>query len=331
MLKTTLKIATLSAVSLTLLSACSVAKTLENAQDQLDNQFDKLDNEVERLERLARLARPTPPSSPAAAVADRVVSYHNATLTSTNTESQDTFSVRAGTTADTLIMTVNEVNYPLTKDTTAFNRNAFRGTGITSLSDDNPNSPAIIADIEDVVAGTHATVQGMFVRYRIDANDPNARGLNFTGSPNGYATIGTRTDASAVTSQTATATYNGTMQLLTVPTTGPVRPPNKGDLAMTVDFDANTVSGTGTVSLTGGNGIITFDSASISDNGFAGTFTMNDALRTDMSITDNPTGNYAGNFFGPAADDLAGVMRFGAQSGAIGIGGFRADRQDPAQ
>ena len=328
MLKTTLKITALSVVSLTLLTACGLASKIEDeldkVEDDIDNETDKVQDE---LDRLARLARPTPPSSPVVAVADRVVSYHNATVTSTNTETQDTFSVRAGTTTDTLIMTVNGVEYPLTKDTGSFNRDAFRATGITSLSDNNPNSPAIIADIEDVVAGTHATVQGMFVRYRIDANDPNARGLNFTGSPNGYATIGTRTDASAVTSQTATATYNGTMQLLTVPTTGPVRPPNKGDLAMTVDFDANTVSGTGTVSLSGGAGIVTFGSAPIVGNGFAGTFTMNDVLRGDMSITDNPTGNYAGNFFGSAADDIAGVMRFEAQSGAIGIGGFRGDRQ----
>ena len=63
-------------------------------------------------------------------------------------------------------------------------------------------------------------------------------------------------------------------------------------------------------------------------------------MREWYDLSDNPTGHYDGNFFGPNADDLAGVMRFeGTETEAIGptdrpyggavfgIGGFRGDRQ----
>ena len=337
MLKTTLKITALSVVSLTLLFACGgAANKLEDAEDRREDAEDAEEDrkEDEREDFAASI-------TPIASVADRVASEHTGgefsnndtpnntnddTFDATYIETQDTFSVRAGANA-TLIMTVDGVDHTLSKNT----QNYYSGTGEIFLSDNLPNLSATI-DIEEVVAGTHATVQGMFVYYGTNANDYDSGesdfDLDYTG---GYATIGTRTTAPVVASQTATATYNGTMQLLTSQTevTGNNSVNSSGSLAMTVDFDANTVSGTGTISISGGDGIITFGSAPISGNGFAGTFTLDSALLTKHSITDTPTGNYAGNFFGSVADDLAGVMRIQGKDDretVRGHGGFRADR-----
>ena len=340
MLQTTLKITALSVVSLTLLFACGgAANKLEDAEDRREDAEDAEEDrkEDEREDFAASI-------TPIASVADRVASEHTGgefsnnntpnitnddTFDATYIETQDTFSVRAGATANTLIMTVDGVDHTLSKNAQSY----YSGTGEIFLSDNLPNLSATITDIEEVVAGTHATVQGMFVYYGTNANDYDSGAsdfdLDYTG---GYATIGTRTTAPVVASQTATATYNGTMQLLTSQTevTGNNSINSSGSLAMTVDFNADTVSGTGTISISGGDGIITFGSAPISGNGFAGTFTMNPALLTKHSITDTPTGNYAGNFFGPAANDLAGVMRIQGKDDretVRGLGGFRADRE----
>ncbi len=338
MLKTTLKITALSVVSLTLLSACGgAANKLEDAEDRREDAEDaEEDRKEDEREDFAASITPT------ASVADLVASEHtggefsnNGTPNNTNDdtfdatyiETQDTFSVRAGANA-TLIMTVNSVNYTLSQ-LAGHGAGSYSAGGSNGVSLEGSNSSE---SLQQVIAGTHATIQGDYVRYATDTNDYDSGAsdfdLDYTG---GYATIGTRTTAFVVTSQTATATYNGTMQLLTSQTevTGNNSVNSSGSLAMTVDFDANTVSGTGTISISGGDGIITFGSAPISGNGFAGTFTMNPALLTRHSITDTPTGNYAGNFFGSVADDLAGVMRIQGKDDretVRGLGGFRADR-----
>ena len=386
MLKTTLKITALSAVSLTLLSACGAASKLEDAadraQDELDNAADRAENERERLARL------TPPSSPTAAVADRVVStrglgpYTNAgtfeargerlsndeqnartlddSYNITYTETQDTFAlVQSG---ENLVMTVNGTAYTFTPS-----------VNIPAVAPSNSNptgSPASYdwvavdagrifstgtPDIRNVLDGTDPSVQGTYVDYSTLLNIASSQidiNLDYT---DGFATIGIQTLPSVVASQTATATYTGRVQLnvqsnftkiagqanaSSSVTGSSTEYLTNGDLTMTANFTNNTIAGGATYSvadlstgqqISNREAIITFNSAPIVGNGFAGTFSMNADYRSVQGITNNPTGNYAGNFFGPAADDIAGVMRFDAQGSAVGLGGFRADRQVPTQ
>ncbi len=80
----------------------------------------------------------------------------------------------------------------------------------------------------------------------------------------------------------------------------------------------------------GNAGILTLQETDINHNGFTGSFVMDDDARTLFGITDNPTGTYAGNFFGPEAQDLAGVLSLNATTNvsgqSFGGGGFQADR-----
>ena len=388
MLKTTLKIAALSAVSLTLLSACGAASKLEDAadraQDELDNAADRAENERERLARL------TPPSNSVAAVADRVSSVRHVgpfsnggTYTEasgggetpasaldnsyniTATESQDTFALRQ--VGENLVMTVNGTDYTFTPGTPSGLLNTSQGetpptsygwdaTGANLNDRSNINNEARYIDLRDVLDGTHPEIQGTYVNFDTTPDISNTAtrdfSLNYTS---GFATVGMRTPTSVVASQTATATYTGLVQLNVQSnfskTAGQSHSSSfigstteflsGGTLNMTANFTANTIAGEVKYSAADsstsqpipnrGEAIITFNSAPIVGNGFAGTFTMNSEYRNVEGITNNPTGNYTGNFFGPAADDIAGVMRFEAQSGAIGIGGFRGDRQVPTQ
>ncbi len=150
--------------------------------------------------------------------------------------------------------------------------------------------------------------------------------------------MGIPTPASTVASQTATATYTGLMEFETLAShvtdiaSQDSRIYYAGDLTMTVNFTINTVAGTGSIERRGSPaGAIIFAPAPIVGNGFEGVFTLDSALRTNAGLTNNPVGNYKGNFFGPNADDLAGVLRFNsanAHGNVNGLGGFRGDRQD---
>ncbi len=365
MLKTTLKITALSAVSLTLI-ACG-----GSGNDNLN-----------------------PPSSPAAAVADRVVSlrqvgpYNNGGTFSvrgeTNvseaeynrrslddsydlktTESQDTFAiVQSG---NNLVMTVNGTAYTFTPEEVSAavapspsNGNVGRPASYRWITTADGDLGSFNNDIRTVMNGTHPTIQGDYVNY--SAGPRFDRAINETlDATFGIATIGIQTPASVVASQTATATYTGRVSFTTQSnitktagiddyTEALVYPYEGqfgfrgGDLIMTANFANNTIAGEqkylfatlGSTSelIEGREAILTFNSAPIVGNGFAGTFTMNTDYQRFRGLTsNNPAGNhYAGNFFGPNADDIAGVLRFDGQAGVIGIGGFRADRDvDPAQ
>ncbi len=334
MLKTTLKIAALSAVSLTLI-ACGGSGGGGNNNSALN-----------------------PPSSPTAAVADRVTSVRvvgpfnnggipiqtrNFSYNLTADETQDTFAlVQSG---NNLVMTVNGTAYTFTPENAS-------STGSYDWITDGAgrlfNSSSSGADIRTVLNGTHSTIQGDYVDYSTLPNlESHTGNLDYT---TGYATIGIQTLPSVVASQTATATYQGAIELdllsastkiagqedetnsITGSTTEYI---TGGDLTMTANFTNNTIAGGAAFNvrsvatdqlIPNRVATVTFNSAPIVGNGFAGTFTMNAEYRNVQGITNNPTGNYAGNFFGPAADDIAGVMRFGAQGSAVGIGGFRADR-----
>ncbi len=361
MLKTTLKITALSAVSLTLI-ACGGS----GGNDNLD-----------------------PPSSPAAAVADRVVSfrgvgpYSNGGTAYSNDLSQaaaeivqldNSQNITYTETQDTFALAQSGANLVMTVNGTAYTFTPAIGTPAIAATTGNAGSPATYEwaavgdghlfgssnDIRTVLNGTHPTVQGSWIGYGTapenSLQDISIRDfdLDFTS---GYATIGIQTLPSVVASQTATATYVGNGSLN--PTQGTqvklagVAAPSIGndglymDINFNVNFGTNTVSGTGTDVTTNFaqqnqdgsypeiiNGIITFGSAPIVGNGFAGTFTIDSGGRNRFGISGNPIGNYAGNFFGPAADDIAGVMRIqgtNALGTIYGGGGFRADRQDPAQ
>ncbi len=364
MLKTTLKITALSAVSLTLIACGS------GGNDNLD-----------------------PPSSPAAAVADRVVSvrlvgpfnnggtfFRDGEISVSEAEGtrrylDDSYDLKISETQDTfalvqsganLIMTVNGTAYTFTPEETS-----------AAVRDPNDNSRIITParygwnavadgdlsgfsnDLRTVLNGTHPTIQGDYVEYSTGPRFDRAvnETIDYTG---GFATVGIQTPASVVASQTATATYTGRVQLNGqggfTKTAGiddyvdPLVYPDEfqfsyldGQLIMTANFTNNTIAGEqkyrvatlgSNEPIAGREATLTFNPAPIVGNGFAGTFTMNTDYQRFRGLTsNNPAGNhYAGNFFGPNADDIAGVMRFDGQAGVIGTGGFRADRDvDPAQ
>ena len=365
MLKTTLKITALSAVSLTLI-ACGGSGGGDNNPAL------------------------NPPASPAAAVADRVVSfrgvgpYSNGGTAYSNDLSQaaaeivqldNSQNITYTETQDTFALAQSGANLVMTVNGTAYTFTPAIGTPAIAATPGNAGSPATYEwaavgdgylfgssnDTRTVLNGTHPTVQGGWVGYGTfpegSLQDISIRDFNLDAT-SGYATIGIQTLPSVVASQTATATYTGNGSLnqtqgTQVKLAGVALPfIGEGGLYMrinfNVDFGANTVSGTGTDVSTNFsaqpnqdgsypetiNGIVTFGVAPIVDNGFAGTFTIDSGGQNRFGISGNPTGNYAGNFFGPDADDIAGVMRIqgtNALGTVYGGGGFRADRQEPAQ
>ncbi len=181
-----------------------------------------------------------------------------------------------------------------------------------------------------ILKGIHPTVQGDYFEYW--ANTEGLDGNEDGNYVKGFATMGVQTDATVVDSQSAVAIYRGGGSLRSYEALGKSYGYNQDirlAITMSVDFDANTIEGTG-LRTNGGypeefDEKVIFNSAPIVDNGFEGTFTLNSEWRKSFGLTDNPTGQYRGNFFGPNADDLAGVMSFDGVD-TDGIGGFRADR-----
>ncbi len=235
--------------------------------------------------------------------------------------------------ADNFILTVNGVEHVI-NGATFSNYNSdliqYDGSGGVRILVASNNNLAGILD------GTHPTIQGTFIDYSTDTNDYTDGGsrynLNYSA---GYATIGRRTPADVVANQSAIATYNGLMSLdiglsEEVSGSGSVY---YSDISMEVNFTANTIAGSGTFALIGDSsqrGAVNFMTAPIIGNGFAGNFTFDTAFYRDVGITNSPTGQYAGNFFGENAEDLAGVMQMdgiSANGAIISAGGFRADRQ----
>ena len=339
MLKTTLKITALSAVSLTLLSACGAASKAADLAGNAANDLNRLaggngnnptPHVADRVTSRQALNVPSDNGTPDNTADDTVQSTHSAT--------QDTFSVRTDG-ADALIMTVDGVDYPLQPParsgtggfyTSPSSENTYFNLGNLGSANDSPAN-----ELYQIIAGTHDTIQGAYARYVAQTDIPNSESYH---TQTGFATIGTQTTDTVVTNQTATATYTGGMWIEAY-TTGIVDTDYGGDRSLpvtfNVNFDTNMISGEAAQGdLQFGESVITFAPAPIVGNGFAGTFTMNQVTREGLALNNNPTGGYAGNFFGPAADDLAGVLEFFGTSevGALfGQGGFRADRQDPAQ
>ena len=248
----------------------------------------------------------------------------------TRSKTQDTFGISRDEGEDpVLTMTVNGVGHkvaPYLRDL------GFSGGKVTIYYNENGVGPYFTgsADIKKIIRGTHATIQGDYVGYATDMTDYGvSESVDYT---RGFATIGIQTPAPVVDAQTAVATYNGTGSLLADLNSGDYNfwRSLRVSITMNVDFDANTIAGTGTERHSQNK--ITFNSAPIVGNGFEGTFAMNSHARNNFNLDGNPTGQYGGNFFGANADDLAGVMSFQGASKDLGVdiigsGGFRADRQ----
>ena len=363
MLKTTLKIAALSAVSLTFLSACGASNLLNEINNALNADNSETRNNSSTFSGFLAV-----PEGQPEAVADRIASLKSVgryvldptapeqlfgfepyRAPVTYSQVNDTFSlVKAD---DGFTMTVNGVKYPISDVSEAHgNETRYKGADGTSIwivVDDPPNGRDIETYLTKVLDGTHAEVKGTFMSYNTDVNYYNTQpqsnyDIDHTA---GYATIGVQTTPEVVANQTATATYTGSM-MLDINTSGAnvgFKNTYNGTLSMDVNFQDSMIEGVASYTTYNSKGLINagkinFAPTPIIGNGFAGDFTFDSSMRRHMGLTNNPTGSYAGNFFGPDADDLAGIVQFngitnrndkvGRPGGnVIGIGGFRADRQ----
>ncbi len=326
-----------------ILTACGASGAINNLNNSLNNSLNMENSDDDDSD--DKVSGDVPEPTPT--ITDRVVSFSVTGTYSTNgTENNDgddiiraTYSKTEDTTAlvrraDNFILTVNDVEHVINGATFSnFNGDLIRyeGSGGVRILVATNNNLAGILD------GTHPTVQGTFIDYTTDPNDYTVGGPNYNFNHTlGYITIGRQTSAEVVANQSAIATYNGRMVLDTglAETTSGAGATYLSDISMEVNFTANTVSGAGTFPLIGDSsqsGAVNFMSAPIIGNGFAGSFTFDSAFYGDIGVTNSPTGQYVGNFFGENAEDLAGVMQLdgiSANGAIIGVGGFRADRQD---
>jgi len=145
-----------------------------------------------------------------------------------------------------------------------------------------------------------------------------------------YAVFGTETK-DADLAGLPTASYNGRARLDRYPQTGFVNSPTSrtvynGDVAMTADFGAGTISGSisnMTQRFGDGNndpiaGSITMNPAPFQVNAYQGTLTPDAAFRTAADIGSFNAG-YSGAFYGPAAEETAGTIS-GTGTGTDGAG-----------
>ncbi len=286
---------------------------------------------------------------------------NGAHTTTTSATTNDAFNLITENKNVAYTMTINGVNSGFDSDFIESFKDVFRYANHFGERDDRYkanlfSSPAKNGNIRQVLNGTHPTIQGDYFGYRSYPGDGRYYEDRYTNVA-GFATIGIQTDAAVVNSQTAVAVYRGEGFLGTREVgIGKIvgLDYNRGGrliINMTVNFDADTIEGSGGHAPLERYGFlddkIIFNRTPIGGNGFEGTFTMNSGLRDHFDLTNNPTGRYSGNFFGPNADDLAGVMSFDATAlkyyytyvdGSLdpivntshinvnGIGAFRADR-----
>ena len=345
MKKQILTLAILSATSLTFLSACGSGSGTGTGIDSNNAPTTLLPDPVAALaDRVASLRNVGTYNN--GGTTDGATAQNDDTRDYTYSEVEETFALRVRD-DETLIMTINGSETILERqgegEEWRFGNSSY-GVILTSTHSDN--------SLHNVLRGGNELIHGTYVSYSTDINDYDSGASSFDFDETiGYAAVGIKTPASVVVSQTATATYLGHMRFRTRPervttldavsnenynSSYDVSVPGSG-LTMEVDFDANTIAGTGNIqkydSANGVDidvGVITFASAPITGNGFEGTFTLDRALRTDIGLTNNPTGNYSGNFFGPDVNNLAGVMRFNgtnANGVVLGIGGFSANKR----
>lgn len=157
--------------------------------------------------------------------------------------------------------------------------------------------------------------------YVWDGTEPNKYG---------FAVVGTETKAEALAGM-PTATYTGRARLNAFPDSGEPsfstsRTVVRGDVEMTADFGAGTIAGqidnletrpAGGADFAATNGTIAMNETAITGNSFAGTTTPDADLRTALDLSDDTSGTYAGRFYGPNAEEVAGTLTI---SGADGSG-----------
>ena len=281
----------------------------------------------------------------------------------------DPFNLRAGDAPDTFVMTAGGIDYIVsygeknsrtlesedgvllnTSDRFSVNADLYRNDDSFS---DILNKFLTGTPVGDAYGGD---VYGAYVYYGIDISGfsiddtvaykkGDRREINDYKFSSGFATIGVLTTPAQIQEQTATATYQGRLQLEYA-----LARANNNDIDdldtvhqyygaqanFDVDFDANTISGGATFSryvvatqesINIGNA--TFGVADINSNSFVGNFILDRGARALFFLTDNPVGQYAGNFFGPNAESLAGVVSINGTTPnglTIGAGGFDANK-----
>ncbi|MEO9466769.1 transferrin-binding protein-like solute binding protein [Sulfitobacter pontiacus] len=158
-----------------------------------------------------------------------------------------------------------------------------------------------------------------------------------------FAILGTET-ADADLKDLPKAQYSGRSRVNVVPNSGfesnrESRFKVRSEVAMTADFGAGEVWGTignttvedpetGDIDSVGGT--VSMDKSSFDNNGFAGTLTPDETFIDELDVV-SLSGNYSGAFYGPDADEVAGVMTWdlvAPDRPLNGSGFFTADKVD---
>lgn len=276
----------------------------------------------------------------------------------------DPFNLRAGDAPDTFVMTAGGTDYIVSYDeennrTLGINAGILLNisNGFNVNADLYRNDDSFSDILNEFLTGTPVgDVYGAYVYYGIDISGfsiddtveykkGDRREINDYKFSSGFATIGVLTTPAQIQEQTATATYQGRLELEyalarannnDIDDLDTVHQYYNAQANFDVDFNANTISGGATFSryvvatqesIAIGNAA--FGVANINSNSFVGNFILDREARALFFLTDNPVGQYAGNFFGPNAETLAGVVSINGTTPnglTIGAGGFDANK-----
>lgn len=182
------------------------------------------------------------------------------------------------------------------------------------------NDRGSIDDALDTTKDQYAQVWGYYVW---DGTEPNTWG---------QAIVGTETRPDALGSL-PTATYNGYAQINMTEAEGYVdwntsMKRVNGDLEMTADFGAGTISGQitnmgyrapGAATWDPIAGSVAMDSTAISGNGYSGSLTPDADLQTSLDLSADTTGTYDGKFYGPSAEEVAGILTLTGTQESTGL------------
>lgn len=136
----------------------------------------------------------------------------------------------------------------------------------------------------------------------------------------GYAVVGTETKPADL-ALLPSATYTGRARMDVVPETGYTGNSNsrtrvRSDMDLSADFGAGTIAGSLTnitvqppgVGQTAVPGTVSMDPTTLAGNGFAGSLTPDAAFIAGQGAGYSANGTYAGIFYGPAAQQVAGTL-----------------------
>ena len=160
----------------------------------------------------------------------------------------------------------------------------------------------------DEVLSTGSGYAQVLAAQFIDGQHPNIRT---------YAVLGEQTAVGNIPNNIS-AVYVGHTRLDAYPKTGFVNNDGsefrfRGELTLTADFNAGTISGSsinreeifpGDTDWSPNPAILGFEPAVINGNSFAGVLTVTNS----NTLSDGPVGSYSGGFYGPNAEEVAGVI-----------------------